>query len=291
MSLRIDLHCHTTASDGALTPSALCQRALERRIDLLAITDHDTVAGYRAARAWLAGQGERGSALQLLAGVEYSCVWQGVNVHVVGLGIDVDHPATLAAGEFFNTARRERADLIGRRLARLGIEGATEGALAQAGEGQVGRPHFARYLLERGVVGSVDEAFDRYLGAGKTGDVQTTWPSLAQVVAWIVEAGGAAVLAHPLKYKLTSAKLRRLVGAFAGCGGCALEVVNGRQSTDGTAQLARLCRELGLEASAGSDFHAPGPHWNDLGDSGTLPPACVPVWRRWTSPPLAAGQK
>jgi predicted metal-dependent phosphoesterase TrpH len=135
--------------------------------------------------------------------------------------------------------------------------------------------------MERGVVSSMDEAFNRYLGAGRAGDVQATWPSLDQVVAWIVAAGGTAVLAHPLKYKLTSAKLRRLAAAFVACGGRALEVVNGRQHADGTAQLARLCRELQLEASAGSDFHAPGGGWNELGDSGTLPLGCIPVWRRW----------
>src|SRR5690606_22628966 len=127
-----------------------------------------------------------------------------------------------------------------RRLAKLGIERTAEAAVALAGESQVGRPHFARHLMERGLVASMDEAFNRYLGAGRAGDVQAMWPELEQVVAWIVEAGGTAVLAHPLKYKLTSAKLRRLASAFVACGGRALEVVNGRQNADGTAHLARL---------------------------------------------------
>jgi predicted metal-dependent phosphoesterase TrpH len=279
--LRVDLHCHTNASDGALSPAALCERALERSVDLLAITDHDTLAGYREARDWLyrrAGD----SSLQLLPGIEYSSVWQGVSVHVVGLGFGADHPVTLAAEEFFQRARRERAQLIGDRLARLGMPGASEGALALAGASQVGRPHFARCLVERGYVATVDEAFDRFLGAGKVGDVQATWPALAQVVAWVKEAGGTAVLAHPLKYKLTAAKLRRLVTAFAAAGGAALEVLSGRPAADGTAHLVRLCRDFGLEASVGSDFHAPGPFWSDLGDNSALPPACVPVWRRWS---------
>jgi 3',5'-nucleoside bisphosphate phosphatase len=227
--LRVDLHCHTTASDGGLAPAALCQRAVEQGVDLLAITDHDTVRGYREAATWMA---TAGLPLRLLPAVEYSCVWRNVSVHVVGLGIDVEHPATLAAGSYFDKARRERAALIGAKLAKLGIEGALEGALALAGDSQIGRPYFARYLVGQGVVRTEDEAFERYLGAGKVGDVRALWPELAEVVQWITAAGGVAVLAHPAKYRMTATRLRQLVADFAAQGGGAIEVVVGRQVLD-----------------------------------------------------------
>lgn len=285
--MRIDLHCHTSASDGALTPQALCERAVGRDIGLLAITDHDTVDGYREASAWLRQHPDL--ALTLLPAVEYSSLWQGVNIHVVGLGIDVEAAASRAATDFLQEARGERALVIGQRLEKLGFTGAYAGALALAGSAQVGRPHFARFLQQQGHVGSADEAFNRYLGAGKPGDVKLMWPELAQVVAWVVEAGGVAVLAHPLKYKLTGSKLRRLVAAFAAAGGGALEVVSGHQTSDATGQLARLCADFGLEASLGSDFHAPAPYVCDLGGCASLPASCQPVWQRWAGAAQAQG--
>ncbi len=280
----VDLHCHTTASDGALTPGELCGRAAARGVGLLAITDHDTVAGFRAAEAWLRQQPEL--ALRLLPAVEYSSLWQGVNIHVVGLGIDVDCAASQAATTFLQSARAERAVVIGERLEKLGFAGAYAGARELAGEAQIGRPHFARFLQQRGHVTSMDQAFDRYLGAGKPGDVKLMWPSLPQVVEWVTAAGGVAVLAHPLKYKMTNARLRRLIEAFKAAGGGALEVISSSQSADGTAHLAQLCQQYDLEASLGSDFHLPLSYAPDLGGCAKLPASCRPVWQRW----LPAGQ-
>lgn len=276
--MRVDLHCHTTASDGALSPLALCQRAAEHGVELLAITDHDSVAGIRAAREAL--REHPLPALRLLTGVEYSTVWNHLGVHVVGLGVDEGHAATLEACRFFDEARRTRADMIGARLAKLRMPGATEGALALAGEAQIGRPHFARYLLAQGYVRSEDEAFDRFLGSGKPGDVKSLWPPLAQVVDWIRAAGGVPVLAHPIKYRQTGARLRRLVADFAACGGGAVEVVVGRQLADESRFVAQLCTQHGLAASVGSDFHGPSP-WCELGVINALPAGCVPVWERW----------
>lgn len=276
--MRVDLHCHTTASDGGLDPAALCQRAVAQGVELLAITDHDTVRGYREAAAWLATQD---LPLRLVPAAEYSCVWRNLSVHVVGLNIDIEHPTALAAEAYFDTARRERAALIGAKLARLGIEGALEGALALAGSSQIGRPYFARYLVAQGVVRSEEEAFDRYLGAGKAGDVRVLWPELAAVVEWITAAGGIAVLAHPAKYRLTATRLRSLVADFAACGGAALEAVVGRQVLDTTAFMVQLCRQHGLAASVGSDFHKPGLGWSELGKIDDLPAGCEPVWMRW----------
>ena len=285
--MRVDLHCHSRASDGSLSPSELCERARQRSLQLLAITDHDTVEGYRAARDWLRQQGE--GAPRLLAGVEYSCVWQNLGVHVVGLDIDIDCESSRAALAALRDARRRRAELIGERLAKLGMPGACEGALALAGDGQVGRPHFARYLVQQGHVRSEDEAFERYLGTGKAGDIKALWPNLEEVVARIRAAGGVPVLAHPLKYRQTATRLRKLVLAFQAAGGAAIEVVVGRQAADESRFMAQLCRQYGLEASVGSDFHRPGP-WCELGDIAVLPADCEPVWRRWETPQVSEGE-
>lgn len=278
--MRVDLHCHTRASDGSLTPQQLCERAIERSLQLLAITDHDTVAGYRAARVWLDSRADAAEpAPRLLAAIEYSCVWQNLNVHLVGLDIDTEHPVTVAALDYLRDARQQRAELIGQRLAKLGMPGACSGALALAGDSQIGRPHFARWLVQEGYSGSEEAAFDRYLGAGRTGDVKALWPALEEVVGWIRAAGGVPVLAHPLKYRQTATRLRRLVEAFRAAGGLALEAVVGRQNADDGRFLAQLCRQYELQASAGSDFHKPG-LWCELGEIAALPAGCEPVWAR-----------
>lgn len=273
----IDFHTHTSASDGALAPRALLDRAAARGVAMLAITDHDTVAGYLDAQAHgLAVH----PALQLVPGVEFSCRWSGTTVHIVGLGVDIGHPALRAGLDFLAAARRERGEKIAARLAARGFPGALAGALAEAGSSQLGRPHFAAWLVARGHVRDAGEAFDRLLGQGKTGDVQCCWPELAEAVGWIRDSGGIAVIAHPLKYRFTGMKLRRLVAAFAAAGGEAIEIICGRQQPQQAGQLRRLAGECGLAVSAGSDFHRDGPYNAPLGvDSAAL--AGLPaVWER-----------
>lgn len=293
--MQIDLHSHTDASDGRLTPVQLCERAIQRNLQLLAITDHDTVVGAQSAQRWLEENDarleknnaqpsllENHATLRLIPAVEYSSVWNHMGVHVVGLGIDLEHPSTRAACEFFSKSRMQRAEMIGAKLAKLKMPGAFEGALAIAGSSQIGRPHFARYLVEKKYVRTEDEAFDRYLGSGKVGDIKVLWPELAQIVEWIRAAGGVATLAHPSKYRQTGARLRKLAADFAACGGGAIEVVVGRQLPDESRFIAQLCRQNNLAASVGSDFHAPS-KWCELGDINALPADCEPVWQRWLS--------
>ncbi len=292
--MRVDLHSHTNASDGALSPADLCRHAQRCGVDLLAITDHDTVAGYRVALDWLQAeasstQDERARPLQLLPAVEYSTVWGSIGVHVVGLGIDPDHPATVEACDFYREARHKRADMIGERLAKLSMPGATEGARALAGSAQIGRPHFARYLLAQGHVRTVEEAFDRYLGAGKPGDIKLLWPELGQVVDWITAAGGVATLAHPLKYRLTATRLRKLAGDFAAAGGAAMEVVVGKQPAQESQFLAQVAEQNNLLASVGSDFHASVTYGSQLGEISALPKSCTPVWSRWLDAAVGNG--
>ena len=269
----IDFHCHSNASDGALTPLQLWQAAIAAGVDQFALTDHDTVAGYLQLREL-----PHTDAIALRAGVELSCVWSKATVHVVGLDFDADHPALVEALQVLQQARLDRAEAIAGRLERLGFGGALAGALAHAGLSQIGRPHFAAWMVEQGHVGDVGTAFDKYLGAGKTGDVKAFWPQLAQVVEWIVAAGGTAVLAHPLKYRFTNMKLRRLLEAFQASGGTAIEIFSGRQSDDQTRYLGKLASDLKMHVSAGSDFHREFDYGPRLGVEIERLPAASGLW-------------
>jgi len=279
--LLIDFHSHTTASDGSLSPSELVDRAVAGNISQFAITDHDTMAGYRAAAEYythIPGQ------MRLIPGVEFSCRWSGTTIHIVGLAVDAEHPAMAAGLELLGRARVARGKKIAERLEARGFTGAHAGALAKAGESQLGRPHFAQWLIEQGHVEDFNQAFDKYLGQGKIGDVKAFWPELSEVTRWIVESGGVAIVAHPLKYRFTRMKLRRLIVDFKLAGGQAVEVLNGRQTDDQTAQLKRLALEFELEVSAGSDFHRDSPYGCQLGVELRHLGDLRGVWQRWSSP-------
>ncbi len=272
------MHCHSLRSDGALSPQALVELAAEQGVSHLALTDHDTLAGVAEAR-----QAALTTGIDLINGVEFSCQWQNRGIHVVGLNFDLTDSALLAAIGRMATIRQQRSEQIAERLGKLGFPGCLQGAQRYANGAVVGRPHFAQYLIELGVVKDFNQAFKRYLGNGKAGDVRHQWPELAEVVGWIVAAGGVAVIAHPLKYDLTRTKLVALLSSFLEAGGKALEVISGSdQSPDQTRNLAALAGKMGLYASVGSDFHSPGMPWQMLGRTGQLPDTIAPVWQCWS---------
>lgn len=269
----VDFHTHSLASDGALTPLELVRRAKAAGVRQFALTDHDTTAGYLSVR-----HTSEADEVGLISGVELSCRWATTTVHVVGLNFDADASQIIAVVEQLTQAREERAEKIAMRLAGVGIDGALEGAKAVANESQIGRPHFATWMVEAGAVNSVTEAFDKYLGAGKIGDVKMFWPPLSDVVQAITQAGGVAILAHPLKYRLTGMKLRALINDFKAAGGGAIEVLNGRQPETDLKRLSQLAEGNGLMCSVGSDFHRDFEYGPKLGiDVGLLPDG-VYVW-------------
>lgn len=269
----VDFHTHSLASDGALTPLELVRRAKAAGVRQFALTDHDTTAGYLSVR-----HTSEADEVGLISGVELSCRWATTTVHVVGLNFDADASQIIAVVEQLTQAREERAKKIAMRLAGVGIDGALEGAKAVANESQIGRPHFATWMVEVGAVNSVTEAFDKYLGAGKIGDVKMFWPPLSDVVQAITQAGGVAILAHPLKYRLTGMKLRALINDFKAAGGGAIEVLNGRQPETDLKRLSQLAEGNGLMCSVGSDFHRDFEYGPKLGiDVGRLPDG-VYVW-------------
>lgn len=269
----VDFHTHSLASDGALAPMELLRRAKAAGVRQFALTDHDTTAGYLSVR-----HTTEAHEVGLISGVELSCRWATTTVHVVGLNFDADAPEMVAMVEQLTQAREERAEKIAKRLAGVGIDGALEGAKAIAKESQIGRPHFATWMAEAGAVDSVTEAFDKYLGAGKIGDVKMFWPPLSDVVQAITRAGGVAILAHPLKYRLTGMKLRALINDFKAAGGGAIEVLNGRQPETDLKRLSQLAEGNGLMCSVGSDFHRDFEYGPKLGVDVERLPTGAYVW-------------
>ena len=283
MPSETDLHCHTTASDGKLTPAELVARAHERGITTLAITDHDTVAGFRDARPAAATAG-----IRLIPGIELSCVWGGITIHVVGLNFDPDSPAMLAAEARQSEARRNRAALIAEKVGKKLHHSIDLAQVeAYAGGDQIGRPHFAQYLVDKGLVPSMAVAFSKYLGAGKVGDVKAGWPELAEAVQWIIAAGGTAVLAHAHHYNMTRTKLRACLQDFIAAGGTAVEVAYGLMDSNQQGQISALAREFNLLGSCGSDYHGPNRFGLELGIMPTFPAGITPVWHNWASPATA----
>lgn len=285
-----DLHCHSTASDGLLTPAELVARAQAQGVGLLALTDHDTLDGLPAAHA-----AAREAGLRLVDGVELSCLWGGATIHVLGYAFDREAPALREALAALHHGRWARAEEIGQRLEAKGMPGCFAGACAvQAERGEAGhppsRPHFAEYMVRAGHVKDHGQAFQRWLGAGKLGDIKQHWPDLPNTVQTLRAAGAWISLAHPCHYDFTRSKRRRLVSEFVAAGGHALEVSNGPQVDSQVGMLAILAREFGLLASAGSDFHGPRP-WSELGQYRGLPadlPALADCLQQSLRPPLHA---
>jgi predicted metal-dependent phosphoesterase TrpH len=273
MPLQYDLHSHSIASDGTLRPVELVAAAHAAGVDVLALTDHDTLEGLTEA-----GQAARALGLQLVPGVEISVSWQSQTIHILALGIDPGCETLQTGLAGLRDFRHWRAMEIGRRLARAGIAGCYEGARAYAAGQCVGRMHFARHLVASGHARSVTEVFKRFLVHNKPGYVAGQWASLDAALAWIEAAGGLAVIAHPARYRMTASKLRRLLDAFRAGGGVGMEVVSGSHSRDNITAMAALCRNRNLLASCGSDYHGPNSPRIRLGQLPALPAGCQPVW-------------
>ncbi len=271
----VDLHLHSTVSDGLLRPSEVVALAARGGVDVLALTDHDDVAGLGEAREAAAAHG-----LRLIPGVEISVTWDRLTVHVVGLDIDPDSPLLRAGLGALRAGRVDRARRMGESLAAAGIPGAFEGALSHTTSAEmIGRTHFARFLAASGKARSVPAVFKRFLVRGKPGYVPHRWAGLEEAVSWIRAAGGVAVLAHPGRYTVGSEGMRSLLGDFRNFGGTAIEVVTSSHSRSQVERFARLADAYGFLASRGSDYHGPGESFCAPGAMAPLPAACRPVWQ------------
>jgi 3',5'-nucleoside bisphosphate phosphatase len=272
--MNADLHCHSVVSDGTLEPEAVAARAHANGVELWALTDHDEVRGQARARNAALALG-----MAYLAGTEISVTFAGTTVHIVGLGVDPDDAALRAGLAATRGGRKERALEMAEGLARVGIEGAFEGALKFVGNPQlISRTHFARHLVETGVCADTQEVFRRFLVEGRPGYVPHRWASLHDAVRWIDDAGGLAVIAHPARYRFSPNEEFALFTEFKAHGGRAVEVVTGSHSAAEAARYAEAALEFDLLASRGSDFHSPDESHTDLGTLPPLPTTLRPVW-------------
>lgn len=276
--IRVDLHSHTQCSDGHLTVQELIDRASTYQIEQLAITDHDTVAAIPIAKAHIA---ENNLPIRLINGIEISTSWQGFEIHIVGLNFDENHPAIIDIVQRQQDTREQRAIRIGEKLAKAGFEDAYDEAKELAGEGSITRAHFAKVLLNQGHVTGMQKAFDKYLGKGKRAYVKPGWVEIDEAVAAVRAAGGISVIAHPMKYDLSTKWLRRLIVDFKAADGQAMEVASPQMNLQQQQLLFAFCKEYDLLASVGSDFHYPS-RWSDLGRNLRVPEDTQVVWQHWS---------
>jgi hypothetical protein len=253
----VDLHSHTDKSDGSLSPGALIDLAVRKGLRTLAITDHDTVEGYDEAKPAAEAAG-----LELICGVELGTRFHGCSIHVLGYFLNEapgqEFRAHLAC---LQTSRRERNGRLAARLRDLGLDIRREDAEC-IGRSQTGRPHFARLLVEKGYVASVQEAFDLYLDESAPGYVERRDPSLENVIRWIHEAGGLASWAHPVRMvRQSGLSVGGLFTEMADLGMDAIEAFHSDHSPQDQAEYVAAAAKAGLEVTGGSDFHGdPKPH-------------------------------
>jgi len=269
-----DLHCHSTVSDGTLTPEALAARAKANGVELWALTDHDEIGGQARAAAAATACG-----LDYLTGVEISVTFLQQTVHIVGLGFDPSNRQLIQGLEQTRSGRAQRAKEMAADLARIGIKNSFEGALRfVSNPNLISRTHFARHLVETGVCKETNEVFRKYLTEGKPGYVEHRWANLKDAVTWITQAGGIAVIAHPARYKFSANEEFALFTEFKGHGGRGVEVVTGSHTQAEALAYADTAREFGLAASRGSDFHSPAESRTELGSLPPLSAELTPVW-------------
>lgn len=276
MAALIDLHCHSTMSDGLLTPAELLAYAASRGVKVLGLTDHDELGGLAAARLAAEQHG-----IAFINGVEISVTWKKRTLHIVGLKVDPDHASLKTALASVRQGRENRAKEMAEGLARAGIHGAFEGAKAIANQSIMTRSHFAQFLVQNGHAKNVKSVFKKFLVKGKPGFVDHQWMNLEEAVTIIRDSGGTAVIAHPGRYDLGFVNMHLLMHEFRGYGGEAIEVVTGSHTPPQYDQFAKMAHRFDLKASQGSDYHGPGLSYMEMGRLPELPSGCVPVWRDW----------
>jgi len=258
----VDLHTHSTASDGGLSPSALVAAADRLDLAAIALTDHDTLSGLGEARA----AADRSPDLLFIPGIEVSARFADGTMHVLGLGIDPANEALAAMTHQMQRARDQRNPRIIRKLKEMGIDISDDDVAAVAREmhdrqdcAVTSRVHIAETLRRAGRVGSIAEAFNRYIGREAPAYVDRDRPAASEIIATIDGAGGLAVLAHPSQLNCTNrAQLERIVRGLASHGLAGIEAYHSDHSPAQTRQYMDLARGLGLGISGGSDFHGPG---------------------------------
>jgi 3',5'-nucleoside bisphosphate phosphatase len=246
---RIDLHVHSTASDGTLPPEGVIEAAHAGGLHLVALTDHDTVAGVPAA-----AEAARGLGMELLPGIEVSATWEGGEVHVLGYGVDPSHPRLLEHGSWAGGLRLRRMEAMVERLREQGLEITMESVEEAAGVDResLARPHLARALQAAGYVEHPWEAFDRYIGDEHQAYVPTNLLPVEEAIALVLEGGGVPVWAHPPEEAMDALLPRMRRAGLEG-----LEVLRPRWGQEKIRRLKRRARSAGLLVTGGSAWHGP----------------------------------
>ncbi|HEY9210326.1 MAG TPA: 3',5'-nucleoside bisphosphate phosphatase [Methylotenera sp.] len=272
----IDLHSHSTISDGLLSPSELVEHAANNGVRVLALTDHDDVGGLAEARQAAAQHG-----IKLINGVEISVTWKKRTLHIVGLNVNPDNTALQFGLAAVRSGRLERARQMALSLEESGIHGSFEAASSYAQQSILTRMHFARFLVDRGYAKDPKSVFKKYLVKGKPGYVNHEWMSLESALDLIINSGGVAVLAHPGRYEIKRTNMLLLLEEFRALGGIAIEVVTGSHTAAQYVEYAKYAQLFGLKASQGSDYHGKGISFMGMGRLPELPSNCIPVWQDW----------
>ena len=273
MNLHCDLHSHSTVSDGTLTPTELVLRAVEKGVDVFALTDHDATEGLKEAALAADKVG-----LHFVPGIELSVTWSHQTIHIVGLGINPDDETLNKGLKTLRDFRNRRGEEIAQKLAKAGFDEPLAGAKKFANGEILSRTHFARYIVEQGRAKDIRQVFKRFLVRGKPGFVAGKWASLEDALSWIHGAGGIAVIAHPARYNISATRLRQLITEFKDLGGVGFEAISGSHSPDEELRMAQLANQFELFVSKGSDFHSPENIYRELGALPDIHEGSVPLW-------------
>jgi len=250
MRIIIDLHTHSYYSDGALSPRVIVCRAINAGCNYLSLTDHDSVEGIEEAEKFAKTRN-----INFIKGVEISAKYNSQSIHIVGLGIDSNEKILLDGLQRNNQVRIERAKKISDGLRKVGIHGAYEKARVLSKTDYLTRTHFAQMLVKEEVCHNISSVFKRYMTGKKPGSVSVEWSSTIDVIKWIHQAGGIAVLAHPYRYKMSLTKLRKLVRDLKMEGLDGIEILNSFSKSKDIAIAKKIADENKLLYSCGSDFH------------------------------------
>lgn len=246
----IDLHVHTTASDGTMSPADVVHLAREKKLKAIAITDHDTIDGIEEAQ-----KAGNELSVEIIPGVEISANFRSGALHLLGYYVETQGGPLAAKLARLKQSRSERNPQIVEKLNRLGVKITYQDVLEASGGGQVGRPHFAQLLVDRGYARSINEAFDRYLTKGASAYVDKYRFEIEEAIDVVLEAGGVPVLAHPRTLNYPRENLERFVTTLTRRGLMGIEVFYPENSIEQTLQYRNLAEKLGLIQTGGSDFH------------------------------------
>lgn len=276
--MKYDYHCHSTISDGSLTPDQLISRAHTFGVRQISLTDHDDFSGLKLARETAESCG-----INLINGVEISTTWYKKTIHILGYGFNCEDKTFYKNLEIMRNTRIERAVRIEAELTKLGFPNTLIGAQKIAGRDfPISRTHFARYLIKQGYCKNFPESMNKYLSDDAPAGVPHQWIDIPNAIEWIHNAGGVAFIAHPLRYKFPEGlDLIDLVKDFVSAGGDGLEVVYANHSPRQIEHLTEIAFKYNLGASGGSDFHSNDTSMGgvELGHIGQLPAKLIPLTR------------